>query len=218
MCRPTKVLELWERTRRALSHIHRCQVWWVSEFTAAGAAKNVKFLCVFVRHAFERQSLCARFRHEGVNDFDALVCSCAPVFNFIRLPAIGDTTKCRSPKNGKIWVLSLSEGDRINRSIRNLSRSVHHGSALAHAALNLTSSVKGDRYRSQNVKICPKLWVWATGSQHVTYSHEILYVSVYLGSPLAHKLTLISKRCSVQESPKCQNLSKIVVFGHGQTT
>ena len=51
---------------------------------AVGAAKNVEFLCVFVCHAFELQSLCARFRHEGVNDFDALVCSCAPVFNFIR--------------------------------------------------------------------------------------------------------------------------------------
>jgi len=24
------------------------------------------FVCLFVRHAFERQSLCARFRHEGV--------------------------------------------------------------------------------------------------------------------------------------------------------
>jgi len=41
---------------------------------AAGVAKNVEFLflsvclsvCLFVRHAFERQSLCARFRHEGV--------------------------------------------------------------------------------------------------------------------------------------------------------
>ena len=44
---------------------------------AAGVAKNVEFLsvCLFVRHAFERQSLCARFRHEGVgerNDFDAI--------------------------------------------------------------------------------------------------------------------------------------------------
>jgi len=55
---------------------------------AAGSAKNIEFLCVFVRHAFERQSLCDRFRHEGVNDFNALVCSCALVFNFIRLPAI----------------------------------------------------------------------------------------------------------------------------------
>jgi len=38
---------------------------------AAGAAKNVEFfvglsVCLFVRHAFERQRLCARFRDEGV--------------------------------------------------------------------------------------------------------------------------------------------------------
>jgi len=40
---------------------------------AAEAAKNVEFfvclfqtVCLSVRHAFERQSLCARFRHEGV--------------------------------------------------------------------------------------------------------------------------------------------------------
>jgi len=49
---------------------------------AAGVAKNVEFLsvslfvCLFVRHAFERQRLCARFRYEGAleyrNDFDAV--------------------------------------------------------------------------------------------------------------------------------------------------
>ena len=38
---------------------------------AAGAAKNVEFfvglsVCLSVRRAFERQRLCARFRHEGV--------------------------------------------------------------------------------------------------------------------------------------------------------
>ena len=36
---------------------------------AAGVAKNVGVflsVCLFVRHAFERQRLCARFRHEGV--------------------------------------------------------------------------------------------------------------------------------------------------------
>jgi len=27
---------------------------------------TVLYVCLFVRHAFERQSLCARFRHEGV--------------------------------------------------------------------------------------------------------------------------------------------------------
>ena len=47
---------------------------------AAGAAKNVEFfvclsVCLSVRHAFERQRLCARFRHEGVGvqkDFDTV--------------------------------------------------------------------------------------------------------------------------------------------------
>ena len=33
---------------------------------ATEAAKNVEIFCLFVRHAFERQRLCARFRHEGV--------------------------------------------------------------------------------------------------------------------------------------------------------
>ena len=38
---------------------------------AAGAAKNVEFfvclsVCLSVHHHFERQTLCARFRHEGV--------------------------------------------------------------------------------------------------------------------------------------------------------
>jgi len=36
---------------------------------ATGADKNVEFflfVCLSVRQAFERQKLCARFRHEGV--------------------------------------------------------------------------------------------------------------------------------------------------------
>ena len=34
---------------------------------AAGVAENVEFfVCLSVRHAFERQKLCARFRYEGV--------------------------------------------------------------------------------------------------------------------------------------------------------
>ena len=41
-----------------------------------GVAKNLEFLvCLFLRHAFERQRLCARFRHEGVGvqkRFDAV--------------------------------------------------------------------------------------------------------------------------------------------------
>ena len=63
----------------------------------AGAAKNVESLCVLiVRHAFERQSLCARFPHEGVNDFDALVCSCAPVFY------LSDCRQLATPQNAEV--------------------------------------------------------------------------------------------------------------------
>jgi len=41
---------------------------------------------------------------------------------FLRLLPNGDTTKWRSPKNGKNWGFSPSEGNRINRSRRNLAR------------------------------------------------------------------------------------------------
>ena len=42
---------------------------WISP--ATGTAENVELfvclsVCLSVRHAFERQRLCARFRHEGV--------------------------------------------------------------------------------------------------------------------------------------------------------
>ena len=51
---------------------HHAKFGWARISPAAGVAKNVDFfVCLFVcflsvRHAFERQSLCARFRHEGV--------------------------------------------------------------------------------------------------------------------------------------------------------
>ena len=56
-----------------LHHHAKFGVAWISP--AAGAAKSQKrlvffFVCLsvslFVRHAFERQSVCARFRHEVV--------------------------------------------------------------------------------------------------------------------------------------------------------
>ena len=46
---------------------HHAKFGWARISPAAGVAKNVEFfVCLSVRHAFERQSLCARFRHEGV--------------------------------------------------------------------------------------------------------------------------------------------------------
>jgi len=61
MHRTPKVLEVQERARDPLS---QCQVWWGSDFIRRRrGGKNVEFflsICLFV------QSLCARFRHEGV--------------------------------------------------------------------------------------------------------------------------------------------------------
>jgi len=47
--------------QHARGHLSPCDVWWGSDFTAAGVAKNVDyfclflcmFVCLFVRHAFE---------------------------------------------------------------------------------------------------------------------------------------------------------------------
>ena len=64
------VLEVQERARGPLLY-QRAKFGGARISPAAGAAKNVEFfvcllVCLFVRHAFERQTLCARFRHEGV--------------------------------------------------------------------------------------------------------------------------------------------------------
>jgi len=67
--RPPEVLEVKERSRGPLSP---CQVWWGSDFTRRrGGQKTLSCfvclsVCLPVRHAFERQRLCAPFRHEGV--------------------------------------------------------------------------------------------------------------------------------------------------------
>jgi len=65
---PQKVLEVQKHARRPLS---LCQVWWASDITRRrGGQKGEFFVCLYVclsvRQAFERQRLCARFRHEGV--------------------------------------------------------------------------------------------------------------------------------------------------------
>jgi len=119
------------------------------------------------------------------------VCSCALVFNFVRLLPIGDNAKCRSPKKRQKLGFSPTEGDRINRSRRNLAHkripwvcySTQHlalignnnnntnicnaRSVSKHTESEAQKGVKGGRYRSpQNVKICPKLLFLATGSRH----------------------------------------------------
>jgi len=60
------------RCKNVLEVLYHCTKFGGARISpAAGAAKNVEFLvclyvCLSVRHAFERQRLCSRFRHEGV--------------------------------------------------------------------------------------------------------------------------------------------------------
>ena len=65
-----KVLEVQEHARGPL--ITYAKFGGVRISPAARVAKNVEFfclfVCLFVRHAFERKRLCARFRHEGVGE------------------------------------------------------------------------------------------------------------------------------------------------------
>ena len=70
---PGNVLEVQERVLEVLYHHAKFGGARIS--LAAGVAKNVEFfvcqsVCLpvwlSVRHAFERQRLCAQFRHEGV--------------------------------------------------------------------------------------------------------------------------------------------------------
>ena len=81
-----------------------CQVRWGSDFTRRRVAKNVEFFCLFVCLFVTLLNVrdCAPdFAMKALeyrNDFDVVgygkVCSCAPVFNFLRLLPIGDNTKC----------------------------------------------------------------------------------------------------------------------------
>ena len=71
-----KVLEVQEHVRRPLSPR---RVWWGSDFTRRrGRQKRLSFFflsaCVSVRHAFERQRLSARFRHEGIGVQKQFLC------------------------------------------------------------------------------------------------------------------------------------------------
>jgi len=72
-----------ERARGPLSP---CQVWWGSDFTRrrAGQKRCVFCLsvCLSVRHAFERQRLCARFRYEGVGRTKVASVGCFPSTEF----------------------------------------------------------------------------------------------------------------------------------------
>ena len=131
---------------------------------AVGAAKNVEFfvfLSVCSSRFWTSETVHPTSPGRRWSTETGKVCSCAAVFSFLRLLPNGDTTKCRSTKNGKNWGLSPPEGDRIHRSRRNLAR---------------------------------KRTPW------VCYSTP--------------NLAVIAERGWYSSPQKCQNLSKIVVFGH----
>ena len=133
------------------------------------------------------------------------------VLSFLRLMTIGDITKCLSPKNGKNWGFSPTEGDRINRSRRNLARK--RIPWVCYRTPHLALIGKGGRYRSpQKSKFAHYCGFSPPETDTMTHSDEIWHDSVDLGSALSPNLALIGKRGSVQEPPKSQNLPKIVFW------
>ena len=122
-------------------------------------------------------------------------------------------------KKAKIGGFSPPEGDRINRSRRNLARKRRPWSAIAHQIW--PSSVKGGRYRSpQKCQNLPKIVVFGHRKlTQRTHTDEIWRVSVDLGSVPTHQIWPSSlKGGRYRSAQKCQNLPKIVVFGHRELT
>ena len=163
-----------------------CQVWWCSDVTRRRGGQKRWVFCLSVC-----LSVCpSRFwTSEIVRPISpwrrwitemilirwiGKVCGSAPVFTFLRMLPIGYTTKCRSPKNVKICPKLCFFGHRKPTQWTHSDEiwpvSVDLGSALTHQIWPLF--VKGGRYRSpKNVKICPKLWLLATGSRHSKHIH-----------------------------------------------
>jgi len=140
-----------------------------------GWPKTLSFLsvCLSVRHAFERQSLCARFRHEGLGVQKrfwsrwgrfVVVHPCSTLWDWCQLTTSLNAEVQKLQKRQKLG-FSPPHYHRINRWRRNFA---------------------GKR----------RPWV--------CYSTP--------------NLALAGKRGSVQEPQKCQNLPKIVVFGHRKPT
>jgi len=166
-----KDLEVQERARGPLSP---CQVWWGSDFTChRGGQKRWVFVCLFVRHACERQEFVCpispwrRWSTETILmplDRGRFVvfhpCSTFSYCRQLATPLIAEVQR-----NGKIWGFSPSEGDKINQWRRNFARM--RTPWVCYTTPNLALISKMGRYRSPpNVKISPKLWFLATRSLH----------------------------------------------------
>jgi len=92
---------------------HHVKYGWAQISPAAGAAKNVDFfvclsICLFVRHAFERQRLCTQFCHEGVGVQIRFWCrcSCAPYSTFSDCCQLATPLNAEVQKTAKIGIFA----------------------------------------------------------------------------------------------------------------
>jgi len=143
--RPPKVLEVQECARGSLSP---CQVWWGSDFTRRRGGQRVFLaVCLFVRHAFERQTVrpispWRRWRTETIlmpldSGRFVVVHPCSTfsdccqlatemtynvfsgTLNPTHFTSLGNNTKCWSAKNGKNCFFFANRG-RQNKPIETI--------------------------------------------------------------------------------------------------
>ena len=136
-------------------------------------------VCLFVRHAFERQRLCGRFHHEGVGLQKRFLYRWIGEGLQLCLLPTGDTTKCRSPKTPKIGFFSPAQDDRINRSRRNFA-----GKRMPRGCYSTPNlAIIGKRWSVQdwsppNIKNCPKLAARLRGSRPGVQSASLIMTSL----------------------------------------
>jgi len=109
-------------------------------------------------------------------------------------------------KNGKIWGFALPQGERINRSRQNSARKRRPW--VYSSTPNL--AVNGKRTGALKYQNFPKIVVgfWPPEADTINTFRWNLHGRPWVCSSTPD-LALIGKRGLVQQSPKCQNLSKM---------
>ena len=186
----------------------------------AGVAKNVEyFVCLSVRHAFERQSLCARFRHEGVGARKRFWCrwiggrfvvvhSCSTFWDWWELATSVNAEVQKRQKTAKLG-FSSPQDDRINRSRRNFAGK--RTPSVCYVTPYLALIGERGRYRSPKMsKFAKKCGFWPPEADTINTFRWNLACKCRLwicsSSP---NLAFTGKRGSIQEPPKCPNLPKL---------
>ena len=137
------------------------------------------------------------------------------MFNFLRLLPIGDTTKCRNPKNGKNWGFSSTEGDRINRSRRNLAHK--RIPWVCYSTVHLALIGKRGRYMSPKMsKFAKNCGFWPPEADTMnTFRRNLAYKCRPYVCSSTPSLTLIGKRGSVRELSKVKIGPKLWLLATG---